>query len=127
MAYLCRRNVPRQFRTNLLKSINSMRRLKEQLPAQRDVVDRLKIRAPRSGRVVNLQFHTAGGVINPSTPILDIVPEDAQLLIEAKVKPVDIDILEPGMEAQITLTAYSTRKHTTRARETAAGLSRQRR
>lgn len=89
---------------------NQIRRLKEQLPAQRDVVDRLEIRAPRSGRVVNLRFYTAGGVISPSTPILDIVPEDDQLLVEARVKPVDIDILRPGMEARITLTAYSARK-----------------
>lgn len=88
----------------------SIRRVLEQLPAQQDVVDRLEIKAPRSGRVVNLRFHTAGGVISPSTPILEIVPEDEKLVIEAHVKITDIDILEPGMPAQVTLTAYSQRK-----------------
>ncbi|MEZ5586106.1 MAG: HlyD family type I secretion periplasmic adaptor subunit [Sedimenticolaceae bacterium] len=89
---------------------NSIRRIKEQLPAQHDVVDRLEIRSPRSGRVVNLHYHTAGGVISPSTPIMDIVPEDEVLIVEARVQPIDIDALKPGMPAQITLTAYSQRK-----------------
>lgn len=89
---------------------NSIRRIKEQLPAQHDVVDRLEIRAPRSGRVVNLRYHTAGGVISPSTPILDIVPEDETLIVEARVQPIDIDALTPGMPARITLTAYNQRK-----------------
>jgi HlyD family secretion protein/epimerase transport system membrane fusion protein len=96
--------------TELSKVENSIRRLKEQLPAHEDVVRRLEIRAPRSGRVVNLNYHTAGGVIRPSTQIMDIVPEDDQLLIEAHIRPVDIDTIRPGMSAQITLTAYSQRK-----------------
>jgi HlyD family type I secretion membrane fusion protein len=84
-------------------------KLKEELPALKDVVARLEIKAPRAGRVVNLRFHTPGGVIGPGAPILDIVPKDDQLLVEARVKPVDIDILKPGMEAQVQLTAYSSR------------------
>lgn len=89
---------------------NAIRRLKEQLPAQVDVVERLEVRAPSDGRVVNLRYHTVGGVINPSTPILDVVPQDARLVIEARVAPIDIDVLKPGMDAQITLSAFSQRK-----------------
>jgi HlyD family type I secretion membrane fusion protein len=88
---------------------NSIRRLKEQIPAQVDVVERLEVKAPSDGRVVNLRYHTVGGVINAATPILDIVPGDARLVIEAHVAPIDIEVLKPGMAAQITLSAYNQR------------------
>jgi len=94
----------------LQKVQTSIVTFEERLQAARDIVKRLNITAPRSGRVVGLRFHTPGGVIIPSTSILDIVPEDDKLIVEARVTPIDIDIVVPGMEARIQLTAYSMRK-----------------
>ncbi|MBT5939275.1 MAG: HlyD family efflux transporter periplasmic adaptor subunit, partial [Rhodospirillaceae bacterium] len=65
-----------------------------------------EIRAPVSGRVVNLQIFTDGGVIAPGAAILDIVPEDGLLVIEARVDPVDIDVVHAGLEAEIRLSAF---------------------
>ncbi|HSK41659.1 MAG TPA: HlyD family type I secretion periplasmic adaptor subunit [Arenibaculum sp.] len=75
-----------------------------------DVLDRLDIRAPRSGIVVGLNFHTSGGVIGPGEPILDIVPQEDRLLVEARVRPEDIDDIRLGLPAQVRLTAYSARR-----------------
>jgi HlyD family secretion protein/epimerase transport system membrane fusion protein len=62
-----------------------------------------------SGTVVGLSFKTHGGVIQPGEPILDIVPADDDLLIDARVAPVDIDVVHPGLRAKVHLSAYSQR------------------
>ncbi len=96
---------------NELQEVDAnIRQLREQLPALVDRVKRLDIVAPRTGRVVNLLYHTPGGVISPSKPIMDIVPDDDKLIIEARINPTDIDIVNPGVEAQIQLTAYNQRQ-----------------
>lgn len=84
-------------------------RIEEELTAAADVLRRREIRAPLAGRVLNLKYFTTGGVIAPGTPILDIVPADDRLLIEARVNPIDIDVVRPGLPAEISLTAYSRR------------------
>lgn len=68
-----------------------------------------EIRAPVSGSVVALRYHTVGGVITPGQPILDIVPSNAELMIEAKVSPTDIDVVRPGMQAEVRLSAFAMR------------------
>ena len=83
--------------------------MEEQLLASQDVLARTVIVAPVAGTVVNLQFHTAGGVIGPGNPIVDIVPSDEDLIIEARVSPVDIDVVRTGLNAEVHLTAYSQR------------------
>jgi HlyD family secretion protein/epimerase transport system membrane fusion protein len=83
--------------------------VRERLSAQDDVLRRTVIVAPVSGRVLNLQFHTAGGVVRPGEAILDIVPQGADLVIEARVSPIDIDVVHPGQDAQVHLTAYGQR------------------
>lgn len=94
----------------LQKTEAAIRDIREQMPALVDRVKRLDILAPRSGRVVDLRYHTPGGVINAASPIMDIVPEDDTLIIEARIKPTDIDIVTPGVEALIQLTAYNQRQ-----------------
>jgi HlyD family secretion protein/epimerase transport system membrane fusion protein len=81
----------------------------ERLNASRDVLDRTLIYAPVTGKIANLHFKSVGGVIRPGEPILDIVPTDEQLLIDAKISPADIDVVSPGLPATIHLTAYSSR------------------
>lgn len=81
----------------------------ERLNASRDVLDRTVITAPVTGKVANLKFKTSGGVIGPGQAILDIVPTNEELLIDARVSPSDIDVVAAGLQATVHLTAYSSR------------------
>ncbi|MGI9508658.1 MAG: HlyD family type I secretion periplasmic adaptor subunit [Geminicoccaceae bacterium] len=83
--------------------------LKEKLPPAEDAYRRTEIRAPIGGRVVNLQAHTVGGVISSGTPILDIVPGNDQLVIEARLDPKDRDVVTSGMPAEVRFTAFNQR------------------
>ena len=83
--------------------------LEERLRASQDVLTRTQITAPVSGRVVQLRFRTAGGVIQPGEPILDIVPTEEDLIIDARVSPTDIDVVHEGLEAQVHLLAFAQR------------------
>ncbi len=81
--------------------------LSERLAAQRDTVTRLALKAPVSGVVVDLGFHTLGGVIKPGERIMDIVPEGDQLVIDAQVLPQYIDRLKVDLPADVHFDAYS--------------------
>lgn len=83
--------------------------LSQRLRAGKDLLDRVEIRAPRGGYVVNMAYHTVGGVIEAGRPILDLVPTNDALLVETRLDPRDIDVLKVGLPAEITLTPYSTR------------------
>jgi HlyD family type I secretion membrane fusion protein len=83
---------------------------RSQLPSRVDVLERTLIRAPIAGRVMNVRVTTeAGGVLKPGAPILDIVPEHGGVVIDARIRPVDIDVVKPGMKARVLLTAYRQR------------------
>ncbi|MGE0753607.1 MAG: HlyD family type I secretion periplasmic adaptor subunit [Alphaproteobacteria bacterium] len=83
--------------------------LEEKLRATSDVLDRTVITAPYEGVVTGLQHHTVGGVIAPGTSIMDIVPQEEQLIVEAQVSPTDIDVVEEGLDTRIVFSAYKTR------------------
>lgn len=83
--------------------------LEEQNRASEDVLDRTEIKAPTDGYIVDLQVHTSGGVIAPGATVLDIVPDDVQLIVEAKVNTTDIDSVHIGSDAQIRFPAFSQR------------------
>ncbi len=83
--------------------------LNERLRAAEDVLARTEIRAPLDGTVVDLQVHTAGGVIASGAPLLDIVPREDRLVVEAKIDPKDIDVVRDGLEAQVRFTAFNQR------------------
>jgi HlyD family type I secretion membrane fusion protein len=83
--------------------------LGERLAAQRDTFSRLVIRAPVSGTVVELAFHTVGGVIKAGDRILDIVPEGDELIVEARVAPQYIDRVHAGLPADVHFDAYMSR------------------
>ncbi|WP_374650955.1 HlyD family type I secretion periplasmic adaptor subunit [Dongia sp.] len=80
------------------------------LASLQDVLARMDVRAPQGGRVVNMQVFGPGAVIEPGKPILDIVPQDDQLVIEAKVKTDDIDSVHAGLPAEVRLLAYKQRR-----------------
>lgn len=80
--------------------------LTERIRSARDVLDRRIIVSPQDGVVVDIRNMTPGGVIGPGEPILDIVPVDDPLIVEARVDPKDIDVVRPGLPARVRLSAY---------------------
>lgn len=87
-------------------------RLDELLPrlaATREQLARAMIRAPASGRVVGLNAFTVGGIVAPGATVMEIVPQDRRLLIEAKAAPTDADDLRVGMTTQIRFSALQER------------------
>jgi HlyD family type I secretion membrane fusion protein len=83
--------------------------LLERIRAAEDVIARTEIRAPLDGTVVNLQVHSPRGVVGPGEPLLEIVPAHDRLVVEAMVRPADIDVVHPGLRAQVRLTAFNSR------------------
>ncbi len=81
----------------------------EKTEAALDVLKRVQVVSPQRGIVANIQVRTPGGVISPGQPILDIVPENEPLIIEAKVGPREIDSVHKGSAVQVRLTAYNYR------------------
>ncbi len=69
--------------------------------AAKDALERLQIRAPASGTVVGLSTFTVGGVIAPGQKLMDIVPDRAALVIEARVDPKDADDISVGHEVEV--------------------------
>ncbi len=84
--------------------------LTNQLENAKDVLKRSEILAPVAGRVMNIKFHTIGAVVPPGGEIMNIVPQDEELIVEAKVKPQDIDEVFSGLKAKVMLTAYKGKK-----------------
>jgi HlyD family type I secretion membrane fusion protein len=80
--------------------------LLERIRGSRDVLNRTTILSPDHGRVVGLAVHTAGAVVRPGEALLEIVPQDDQLDVDAHVRPEDIDDIRIGGPARVTLTAY---------------------
>jgi HlyD family type I secretion membrane fusion protein len=81
----------------------------QQIRASDDVVQRLVVRSPTSGIVVGQQVHTIGGVVRSGDPLMDLVPVDDDLIINARVNPQNVDVVRPGVEAQVVLTALNRR------------------
>lgn len=83
--------------------------VREKWVAARDVLEKTKMKSPIDGTVVGLQVFTEGGVIRPGDKVLDIVPTGGELIIEASVNPLDIDIVRPGLKAKVQLVAFKQR------------------
>jgi adhesin transport system membrane fusion protein len=98
------------FRTEAQTELNEARSelasVQERLTAAQDRVQRTEIRSPVRGLVKTLHVRTIGGVIRPGMDIMEIVPVDDTLLVEARIRPSDIGFLRPGLEAMIKFTAY---------------------
>jgi adhesin transport system membrane fusion protein len=79
----------------------------EQLLAQRkDQLDHMELRAPGNGIVKNVRVTTLGGVIKPSEEVMQIVPIEDNLVVEAKVKPSDVAFLKLGLKTNVKIDAY---------------------
>jgi HlyD family secretion protein len=83
--------------------------VRERMLAAKGVLDRVRIAAPVRGVVVKLRYHTEGGVIEASKPIMEILPSQEERIIEARVRPQDIDSVKHGQRAMVRLTALNQR------------------
>ncbi|HET7710281.1 MAG TPA: HlyD family type I secretion periplasmic adaptor subunit [Sphingomicrobium sp.] len=85
-------------------------RISEVLPklvSTREQLHRAQVRAPASGQVVGLTVFTVGGVVTPGQTLMEIVPENRNLVIQAQVNPADADDVFPGQKAQIRFLSVS--------------------
>jgi epimerase transport system membrane fusion protein len=78
----------------------------QRLTATIDKVNRIQIKSPAAGRVMGVSIYTIGGVITPGRPILDIVPQGEELVVEARVSPIDIDRVHVGLVAEVRFSAF---------------------
>ncbi|WP_211234071.1 HlyD family type I secretion periplasmic adaptor subunit [Chitinilyticum litopenaei] len=74
--------------------------------ALEDRLERTTLRSPVTGIVKNIAVNTVGGVIQPGITVMEIVPMEDNLLIEAKIRPADIGFLRPGQSVSVKLSAY---------------------
>lgn len=81
----------------------------ERMRAAADVSTRREVLAPEAGTIVNMRAFTVGAAIRPGDPIMDLVPARDQLVAEVNVQPNDIDVVYPGMQAEIRLPAFKQR------------------
>ena len=68
-----------------------------------------EVTAPQGGVIMNLRYHSPGGVIPPGGAILDLVPDRDKLVFEAKIRPLDIDVVRPDLPATVRFVAYKQR------------------
>jgi len=99
-----------QFRTGAASQFSEVNaelaRTKEMVFSLKDRVTRTQVRSPVKGTIKQLKINTVGGIIQPGMDLVEIVPIEDNLLIEAKIRPSDIAFLRPGQEAMVKLTAY---------------------
>jgi adhesin transport system membrane fusion protein len=88
------------------ETLKELATLKQNLKASQDQLNRTVLVSPMHGVVNNLQVTTIGGVVRPGEEIMQIIPVDEELFVEAKVRPEDIANIRPGQEATIKLSAY---------------------
>ena len=81
-------------------------RLRENIVAVKDKVERSIIRAPVTGTVSRVLVNTIGGVIQPGEDVIELIPAQEKLLIEARIRPQDIAFLRPQQKAMVKITAY---------------------
>ncbi len=72
-----------------------------------DVYNRVEIRAPQDGVVQNLQVHTLGGVVQAGETIMEIVPVNDDLIINARISPLDVDSVHTGMQAEVRFSSFT--------------------
>ena len=83
--------------------------LNPRLTAAREQLARAQVRAPASGRVVGLSVFTIGGVVQPGQMLMEVVPEEAALIVSAEVSPTDADDLRMGQDTEVRFSAFRER------------------
>jgi HlyD family secretion protein len=95
---------------SLREAQNQVFQLRERLRAAEDQLSRTEVKAPEDGVITELRVHTPGGVIGAGAPLMDMVPRQDRLIVTARVKPEDIDVVHPGLNADVHLLPYNQRR-----------------
>lgn len=82
---------------------------REQFLGSLSEIERLVLRAQVRGTVFGSQVHTIGGIARPGDTLLEIVPEDDELIIEVRLRPQDIDVIAVGQQTEVRFTAFNQR------------------
>jgi membrane fusion protein, adhesin transport system len=93
-------------RRDLNEAMGKLNALNEGAVALQDKVSKSQIKSPVRGRVQRLLANTVGGVVQPGKDIVEIVPLDDTLVLEARVLPKDIAFIRPGQDATVKFSAY---------------------
>jgi HlyD family secretion protein len=105
--------IDQDFRTDVVKELGETQgkeaELVERGVAAQDQLDRIEIRAPTSGLIHQLSAHTIGGVIRAGDPIMELVPDSDELLVETRLPPNDIDQVRIGQKAFVRFSAFNQR------------------
>lgn len=105
-----RNDTQKEVADDLRDTQKKIHELGEQIQAAADILARTEVKAPEDGVVTDLRVHTLGGVINPGEALMDLVPGGDQLVVEAQVRPEDIDRVHEGLPAQVRLLPYKQRR-----------------
>ena len=92
--------------TELAKAQEDLESVEQVLNQRREQLAYTEVRAPMDGVVRNVRLTTQGGVAKPGDEILQIVPLEDDLIVEAKVRPADVAFIKPGLSATVKLDAY---------------------
>jgi len=95
-----------QARLELADTMSKLQGLRAGTSALQDKVNRTEVRAPMRGTIKQLLVTTVGGVVQPGKDLVEIVPLEDKLLLEARIQPRDIAFLRPGQKALVRFTAY---------------------
>ncbi len=90
----------------LNETMANLKALEENLTATKDQLQRTNVVSPVDGIVKQINVKTVGGVIRPGMDLVEIVPQDETLLVEARIQPSDIAFLHPGQAANVRISAY---------------------
>lgn len=91
---------------SLLEVRQKISDLRERARVSADVLKRVDILAPRAGVVQNVKANTIGGVVRPGEPLLELIPDGDELVVNAQVSPSDIDVVAPGNDAEVRFSAF---------------------
>lgn len=109
-AYSRMESILRQFKSDasaeLSKTLQELNPLQKTIPAIADRLERTTVRSPVNGVVNRILVTTTGGIVKPGEPIVEVVPSDDTLVLEARVLPKDIGFVKIGQKARVKLTAY---------------------
>ena len=83
----------------------------EKARVSKERLARTRVVAPQNGVVKGLRTMTLGAVVAPGGTLLDVVPVDDRMVVEARILPDDIDVVLPGTRCRLRLTAYKARAH----------------
>lgn len=103
------RNRLLEYQRQLTEALARQGGLKDRLDAATLELERSIIRSPATGRVMGITISTVGGVINGGDKIMEIVPDDERLVVEAIIDPHMIDRVKPGLDAEVRFTALNVR------------------